>query len=83
MSNKPNESVIAKLKAERADNLEQIRQYENRQKILLNKETDAKRKERNHRLIVRGGILESIVPETASMTDDEVAELLRKAFAKQ
>lgn len=39
----------------------QIRQYENRNKMLDRKLTLEKRKARNHRLIVRGAIFESLV----------------------
>ena len=35
------------------------------------------RRERNHRLIVRGAVFESIVPEAKTMTDEEAAALLR------
>lgn len=38
----------------------EIRQLENRQKILLNKKSDAERKARTRRLIERGAILESV-----------------------
>ena len=39
-----------------------VTQLENRQKILLNKQRDAERRARNHRLIVHGAILESVFP---------------------
>ena len=54
------------------------RQLENRQKILLNRKTDAERKARTHRLIERGAILESVFPEIVLMTGEQV-----KAFLKQ
>ena len=43
---------------------EKIRQLENRQKILLSRKANAERKERTHRLIEHGAILESIFPKS-------------------
>lgn len=57
---------------------EEIRQLENRQKILLNRKANAERKARTHRLIERGAILESVFPEITPMTGEQV-----KAFSKQ
>ena len=49
---------------------------ENRQKILLNRKTDAERKARTRRLIEHGAILESIFPAAAAMTGEEVKAFL-------
>ena len=57
---------------------EKIRQLENRQKILLSRKANAERKERTHRLIERGAILESIFPEIISMTGDQVKAFLEE-----
>lgn len=38
------------------------------------------RRTRSHRLIVRGAVFESIVPEAKTMTDEEAADLLRLAL---
>lgn len=54
----------------------EIRQLENRQKILLNKKSDAERKARTRRLIERGAILESVFPAAATMTSEEVKAFL-------
>ena len=54
----------------------EIRQLENRQKILLNKKADAERKARTRRLIERGAILESVFPAAATMTGEEVKAFL-------
>ena len=55
----------------------EISQLENRQKILLNKKTNAERQERTHQLIERGAILESAFPETSAMTGEEVKAFLQ------
>ena len=54
----------------------ELRQLQNRQKILLNKKANAERKARTHRLIERGAILESVFPTVAAMTGEEVKSFL-------
>ena len=54
----------------------EIRQLENRQKILLNKKADAERKARTRRLIERGAILENVFPAAVTMTGEEVKAFL-------
>lgn len=54
----------------------ELRQLQNRQKILLNKKSNAERKARTHRLIERGAILENVFPAVAAMTGEEVSAFL-------
>ena len=54
----------------------ELRQLQNRQKILLNKKANAERKARTHRLIERGAILESVCPAVAARTGEEVGAFL-------
>ncbi len=56
---------------------EKIRRLENRQKILLNRKADAERKARTHKLIERGAILESVFPETAPISGEQVKAFLQ------
>ena len=49
---------------------QEIRQRENRLKELLQKQKVQERKERTHRLCERGGYLESMLPESISLTAD-------------
>ncbi len=51
-------------------------QYENHVKILLNKQRDAERTARNHRLIVHGAIMEGVFPFTASMEGESIKAFL-------
>ena len=67
---------IGKLKNQQEKVKTEIRQLENRQKILLNRKTDAERKARTRRLIEHGAILESIFPATVTMTGEEVKAFL-------
>lgn len=54
----------------------EIRQLQNHQKILLNKKSDAERKERTHRLVERGAILESVFPSVIPLSNEEVKTFL-------
>ena len=80
---KPREKTHEELTAEIEQNKKKIRQYENREKVLRQKLSREKRRERNHRLIVRGAVFESIVPEAKNMTDEEAAALLRLALTSE
>lgn len=51
-------------------------QYENQVKILLNKQRDAERTARNHRLILRGLAVEGVFPFTVSMENEAVKAFL-------
>ena len=72
---KPREKNREELTAEIEDSKKKIRQYENREKMLRQKLSREERRERSHRLIVRGAVFESIVPEAKTMTDEEAAGL--------
>ena len=58
---KPRKKTREELTAEIEDSKKKIQQYENREKVLRQKLSREKRRERNHRLIVRGAVFESIV----------------------
>ena len=80
---KPREKTREELTAEIEDSKKKIQQYENREKVLRQKLSREKRRERNHRLIVRGAVFESIVPETKTMTDEEAAAFLKVALTSE
>lgn len=69
-------SKLDELRAEQLRIQTQIRQLENRNKILLNRDADAKRKARTRRLIEHGAVLESVIPIAKEMTGEEVKALL-------
>lgn len=56
-----------------------ILQERHRQQIKENKEKTLQRKNRTHRLIVRGAIAESVVPDSDKMSDEEFQQFLYKA----
>ena len=68
---------LEELRAERERVLNEIRQLENRKKILLNKEGNIERRARTRRLIEHGAILESVFPCVIDMEGGEI-----KAFLK-
>ena len=80
---KPREKNREELQAENNDGKKKIRQLENREKVLRQKLTQEERRTRSHRLIVRGEVFESIVPEAKTMTDEEATALLRLALTSQ
>ena len=80
---KPREKTREELTAEIEDSKKKIRQYENREKMLRQKLSREERRTRSHRLIVRGAVFESIVPEAKDMTDEDAAVRLRLALTSQ
>ena len=79
---KPREKNREELQAEIEDGKKKIRQFENREKM-LRKLSKEERRTRSHRLIVRGAVFESIVPEAKNMTDEEATALLRLALTSE
>lgn len=77
---KPKEKTCEELQTEIEDEKKKIRQFENREKMLRQKLSKEERRTRSHRLIVRGAVFESIVPEAKDMTDEEATALLRLAL---
>ena len=80
---KPREITREELQAEIEDGKKKIRQFENREKMLRQKLSKEERRTRSHRLIIRGAVFESIVPEAKGMTDEEAAALLRLALTSE
>ena len=67
---------LERLRKEQGKVQEEIRQLENRQKILLNRQSDMERRARTRRLIGHGAILESIFPALAALSGEEVKAFL-------
>ena len=59
---------------------EQIRQFENRRKELIQQQKEEARKERTHRICKRGGLLESMLPDTIPLTDEQFNIFLEKTI---
>jgi len=71
-----NKTTRQELLDERAANTEEIRQINNRIKIITNLERDAERRERTHRLIEKGAIIESLLPTTIPLSGEEFKAFL-------
>lgn len=67
---------LEQVKTEHEKVQREIKQLENRQKILINKRADMERKARTHRLIERGAILESAFPSVIPLSNEEVKAFL-------
>ena len=61
------------------DTEERLRQLKNQEKKILKQDIEKKRKERTHRLITRGAILESLIENAEELTDEEIKILLEEA----
>ena len=71
---------IKKLKAEKRRNEAKIRQVSHEIKALEAEEKSLLRKQRNHRIFTRGGMLEAFLQEPLLLTDDQVYSLLKVIF---
>ena len=58
---------------------ERLRQLKNQEKKILKQDIVKRRKERTHRLITRGAILESLIENAKELTDEEIKILLEEA----
>ena len=76
MTKKKIPQTIEECNAELERTQKLLQQYENRNKMLNRKLSAEKRKERNHRIFLFGGFMESIVPELKTMTEDEGKDFL-------
>ena len=61
------------------DTEERLRQLKNQEKKILKQDIEKRRKERTHRLITRGAILESLIESAEELTDEEIKILLEEA----
>lgn len=68
--------TVEQLNAEKEKVQKELRQLENRQKTLLNKQRDAERRARTRRLIERGAILEGVFPMAPDLSGIEVKAFL-------
>ena len=54
------------------DTEERLRQLKNQEQKILKQDIVKRRKERTHRLITRGAILESLIGNSEELTDEEI-----------
>ena len=61
------------------DTEERLRQLKNQENKIPKQDTVKRRKERTHRLITRGAILESLIENAEELTDEEIKILIEEA----
>ena len=83
MAKKKIPQTIEECNAELERTQKLLQQYENRNKMLNRKLSVEKRKERNHRIFLFGGFMESIVPELIAMPDEEAKAFLQLALTSE
>lgn len=72
---------MAKTAEEKIESVqEQIRQLENQRKRLMQEQKEQERKARTKRLIERGAILESLIPEADAFTNEQIKAFLEKTI---
>lgn len=77
------EKVLAernKLQAELDRLTKKEKQEEHKLSTIQNRYKEEKRRSRNHRLIERGAILESLIPNAESYTNEQIKHIIRIAF---
>jgi len=62
---------------------EEIRQLENRRKLLLQEQKAQERKDRTRRLCRRAALLESMAPDTVALTDEQFKSFLAQTIATE
>ena len=83
MTKKKIPQTIEECNAELERTQKLLQQYENRNKMLNRKLSIEKRKERNHRIFLFGGFMESLVPELKTMTDEDAQTFFRLALTSE
>ena len=72
---------MAQTKLEKINNIEdEITRLRDRQKLLKQQHNKQERKDRAHRLCKRGGLWESMVPDTILLTDEQFQTFLEKTI---
>lgn len=75
---------MAKTKTEKITSIEEeIRQLENKRRQLLQEQKTQERKDRTRRLCRRAGLLESMLPDTITLTDEQFKTYLEQTIATE
>jgi hypothetical protein len=77
-------STTRKTTSERIDHhKEKLEQMQNELKTLLNKQKAEERKARTHRICQRGGLIESLLPDTIMLNAERFKSFLDKTVANK
>ena len=83
--NSANETVkpeLERIDQEIQQTREEERHYRQQKKILAHQGKKLERKARNHRIYVRGGMLEKFLREPLLLTNDQVFLILQESFSR-
>ena len=78
-----NKAKIEQLRQAQEKAEKQLRQMLDKKKLLIHQTKQLERKERTHRLIQRGAMLEKFLQNPLILSDDAVMEILKLAFDKE
>ena len=71
---------MAMTKTEKIESIQvEIKQLENQRKRLIQQQKEQERKDRTKRLCKRAGLMESLLPDTIALTDDQFKTFLEKS----
>ena len=73
---------LTELHEEMAQNKKEIQQIENRMKRMAQAQNHTERKIRTRRLIERGAIVESLIPDSDALTNEQIKTILEAALKK-
>lgn len=62
---------------------EDIKQHENKLKLLTQRQKEQERKDRTRRLIERGAILESLIDGAATLDNEQIKAILQTALSSR
>ena len=62
---------------------DKIQELQNKEKRLLNQQKEADRKARTKRLIERGAIMESVLPDSIALTNEQFKALIKEMVASK
>ena len=80
ITNKTDPTELNRIESELQETVDKERFYRQQKKILEHKGKSLQRKERNHRIFTRGGMLEKFLREPLVLTDDQVFRILQESF---
>jgi len=79
---KPTADRLTELHEEMAQNKKEIQQIENRMKRMAQAQNHTERKIRTRRLIERGAIVESLIPDSETLTNEQFKAILEASLKK-
>ena len=83
ITNKTDPTELNRIESELQEAVDKERFYLQQKNILKQKGKNLQRKERNHRVFTRGGMLEKFLREPLLLTNDQVFRILQESFGQE